>query len=330
MIATPSSASSVPSLGISNSEMRTFQRCPRQWMLNYYYRFQPKPASISPVGVALLGTRVHLSLEAYYGYGLNPLQVLGWEYSRVQLLYPDWTEELDKERSMALAMVEGYLDWTASEGIDAGLTVVATEKLVQQYVGTFQGVEVYLRAKLDQLIRREFDGAILLRDFKTVGTLSKANDLQLDQQMRVYALIQALQARATGERPDGCLYTMLKRSKRTARAKGPFYEQVEIRYNKHDLNSAWLHVQEVCRRIVETRKRLEAGEDHRQVCYASSSDFCSWGCEFYSQCSLMDDGSRWQDAIRSDFTQSDPYAYYESDGIDRVLKAFGKAATATP
>ena len=63
---------------ISNSELRMFQRCPRQWALTYHWQFHPDPATAAPTGKAALGERVHLALEAWYHHDLDPAAVLAW------------------------------------------------------------------------------------------------------------------------------------------------------------------------------------------------------------------------------------------------------------
>jgi hypothetical protein len=307
---------------ISNSEMRSFQRCRRQWALTYHYRWQPRLESTSPVGVAQLGTRVHLALEAWYGHGIDPIEALTWAYELEALRRPDFAVDLGKELDWAKAMVEGYVQWLEEEGVDVDLEAVAVERELKLELRTNQGAAI-VRAKLDQLVRRRSDGALLVRDFKTVGTLSKADQLVLDQQMRFYALLLSLLY--PEHRVDGALYTMLKRSKRTLRAKPPFYEQVAISYNKHDLNSTFLRVTAVVAEIVATHRMLDARQDHRLVTYPNPSDYCDWGCPFNRVCPLMDDGSRWEAALEANFTRGDPYQYYERDTIQHLVAALGKA-----
>ncbi len=134
-------------------------------------------------------------------------------------------------------------------------------------------------------------------------------------------MLQSLAARETGQRADGGLYMMLLRSKHTPKAKGPFYQQVEVSYNNHDLNSMYLHSRTIAQEILNARRALDAGGDHREVTYASPSDACSWSCPFYHICPLMDDNSRWEDALAAQFQRSDPYARYSDDKINEVIKA---------
>lgn len=315
------------SVTISNSEIRCWQLCRRRWYLAYYLGLQPRPELDIPTGVMNVGNQVHLALEGWYGYKLDPLQVLRWSYEDVISRRPEHESQLRKDLDLALAMVEGYLQWAEETAVDAGLEVLATEHEVTHDVALPGGVTVTWRAKLDQLIRRESDGRLLFRDFKTVGAFEKANALLLDQQMRFYAMLQGLLHRDGSKRVDGALYLMLKRSKRTARARGPFYEQVEVLYNKHDLNSTYLRAIAVSEEIMQARRRLSGSldsqysGDHHYTMYPNPTDYCTWGCHFFTQCHLMDDGSRWEAAVSAEFTRGEPYRYYSTERIQQVISA---------
>lgn len=313
---------------LSNSTLQTYKTCMRKWWLLYVRRLSTPPSRQVPTGVAELGTRVHLALEAHYGHDLDPISVLGLVYDWAIAEFPSFEPELTKEHSYAKVMVEGYLEWSAEEGIDVGLDIIATERIVEHQVELPSGRSVTLVGKLDQTIKRDVDNAILFRDWKTVGTLSKANGLIRDEQMRFYAMLQALTVRDTGEVAAGMLYTMLLRSKRTARAKGPFFKQIEVSYNREDHKSMWLRTIGVAENILDTEAKLSLGMDHRQAVYPTPGQHCEWSCPFVSICHLADDGSRFEDALSGNFVQGDPWAYYENDLIDRVLNAFERPAKA--
>jgi len=304
-------------LKLSNSELRTFKRCRRQWYLGYFLKWQTQPANRAATGAAELGTRIHTALEAHYGHGLNPLDALRVLYDLAYQDLPTFRDELIKERSYAMTMVEGFLDWSTEEGIDVDMKIVDVERVVELEQETDLG-PVVLRGKLDQLIERYSDGAILFRDWKTVGTLSRADGLILDEQMRFYTMLLTLSN--PDIRVDGGLYTMLLRSKRTARAAGPFYAQHEVAYNRYDVESMLLRSLAVAEEILAVINKLEAGKDHRRVVFPSPGDHCRWSCPFEKMCPMMDDGSRWEALLAAHFIQGDPYAYYERDDIDKVVQ----------
>jgi PD-(D/E)XK nuclease superfamily len=306
---------------LSHSELKTYAVCRRKWYISHYLKYGLAPDKGSPVGKAPMGTRVHLCMEAYYGYGLDPMAVLDWQYAQELAAHPEFEEELIKEKRLASAVVEGYFQWAAEEGFDVGVEVVATERQVSYHMPASTGTRGFdLIAKLDMVVQRELDGATLFRDWKTVDTLTKADAVGRDTQMRTYAMLRMLTASA-GERVDGGQYVMLKRSARTARARPPFYGVAEVRYNRHDLNSTFQRVQSIGTEILDTTAALDAGASHQSVCYTSPGDHCSWMCSFRDVCTMFDDGSRAEDALRGEFVQIDPYARYTDDAIDRVRLA---------
>lgn len=310
----------------SNSLLDTFKTCRRKWYLTYYLRYGIRPSRRKPTGYAELGTRVHLALEAHYGYDLDPISVLHLVYQWAAEEYPQYADDLEKERDWALTMVEGYLPWAEENGTDAGLEIVATERIVSRETADFKGRQIFMVGKLDQLVRREWDGVVLARDWKTVGTLTKANKLLRDEQMRFYTLLQNLDARdsSDGYRSGGVLYTMLLRSKRTARAKGPFYDQVEVNFNRHDLNSMWVRTLQTATEILDITEALDQGSvDHKQIAYPHPGMHCDW-CPFVQVCHLADDGSRFEDVLNNEYDRTNPWDYYGNDLIVRVLTEFGK------
>jgi hypothetical protein len=219
-------------------------------------------------------------------------------------------------------MLLGFRQWLDETGVDSQLEVVGVERELVVPLDAPARFDVYWRARFDQVVRNRVTGAYLVRDWKTVDSLAKANQLVLNQQMRFYALLLSMLYRHDDPPMivGGALYVMLKRSKRTLRATPPFYEQVEITYNKHDLNSTFLRARAVTNRIVDWHTRLDTGEDHRAVVYPNATDFCDWGCPFRDVCPLLDDGSRWENALAASFTQGDPYAYYERDRITDLVR----------
>lgn len=315
-------------LTLSNSTIRTFKRCRRHWYLGYKLGYAVDPTRLKPVTSANLGTRVHLALEAHYGYDLDALEALKVAYYLAGRQYPLYATELDKEHSYARAMVSGYLNWAADEGIDAEHEVLATEEVVRRELPLLDGDTVTLMAKLDQKVRRAGDGAIRFRDFKTVGTLAKAHLLVLDEQMRFYSLLETLDADETGGRADGGLYSMILRSKRTPKANGPFFRQVEVSYNAHDHASMLARTRTVATEIRDVAAALtDDPSRHQELAYPSPGDHCGWACPFTLICPLMDDGSRWEDALRANFVQADPYGYYGTGLMDQVRAALTPGMT---
>lgn len=315
-----------PGLVVSNSSMKTFKHCRRKYYFQYVQRWDRDPRTTNPANARELGTRIHCALEAYYGYGIDPLDALGYIYDLVIDERPDYEEDLRKEAQLAIVMVSGYLEWVAEEGIDEDHQVVSTESVVSVPVLLPNGTTATVKGKLDQIVRRTSDGTLRFRDFKTVGTLGKANGLVRDEQMRLYSLLMLLD---TGGgygrmRVDGGLYNMLLRSKRTARATGPFYEQLEVSYNVDDHRSMQKRLIGTLVDMERMHNELAMGTDHRYVAYPNPDERCEWMCPFSKVCSLHDDGSRAGDAMKSQFISADPMSYYDDPLITKVTAKFAK------
>lgn len=308
---------------VSPSEIAKFRRCRRSWALTYYYKWGLDPATAPATGAAQLGTRIHASLEAYYGYDIDPCSALGVIYEFERSRRPDAADALTAEQDWAMIMVSGYLDWAAETGIDEEYDAVAVEQAIEVPILLSNGEMAIVTGKLDQIVRRRMDGALCVRDWKTVASLHKADLLVLDEQMRIYSAL--LTRKADGMRVDGAIYAMLLRSKRTARASGPFYEQVHIGYNGRDHDSMMMRLRGVLDDMERVIRQLDSGlVDPKVTAYPNPmTDRCKWDCNFTNVCAMFDDGSRVDDAMRGNFIPLDPYHYRNDDLISQVKAAFG-------
>lgn len=315
---------------ISNSEIQTWKDCRRKWYLTYYREMGLRPGAAT-VGVRSLGTKVHVALASHYANGANPITVIRALYDldihnveQAELVDHSLIIKLKKELDLASAMLEGYFLWVQEEAIDAGLTFVAAEDVIE-VASAIPGVR--LRGKMDQRWIREVDSARLYRDFKTVADLNSPQKLlPLDEQMKFYHLLEYLDSleKTSNEpqwRTDGALYTMLRRVKRTALAKPPFYGQVEVKHNKHELLSIWKRVHRVIKEIIEARIEIANTGDHQEIFPPRPSRDCIWKCDFLPICPMMDDGSNWEGMLEEHYVHTDPHDRYntvldiESDGV---------------
>lgn len=297
---------------LSNSEIQTFKDCRRKWWLTYYRRLQPKSKDFT--GALALGSRIHEALDRYYSKGIPLLEAHAQlvEQDR-EILTEQWrdTSDLDNEAELGRIMLEGYLQWVDEEGIDLELEMISTEEII--IAPLFNG-EVELQGKLDMRVRRKADGVRFFRDFKTVGgSFTDFNKMShMNEQILTYMLLEAT-TNEGDERCDGGIFTLLKKVKRSANAKPPFYEQVEVRHNVFTLRSFWKRIHGTIADLMRTRKALDEGEDPAFVAYPRPSRDCSWKCQFYTVCHMIDDGSAAEQAISEMFEVADPYGYYESE-----------------
>ncbi len=297
---------------LSNSEIQVFKDCRRKWWLSYYRRLRPREQSMT--GALALGSRVHEALDMYYAQNVPLLDAHAQLVERdKQLLVDDWrdTSDLDSEAELGRIMLEGYLDWVDENGIDAELEMISTEEIIRM---PLMDGKVELQGKLDMRVRRRGDGVRMFRDFKTVGTsfADFTSTAQMNEQILTYMMLETAQNKE-GERSEGGIFTMLKKVKRTANAKPPFYEQLEVRHNVFTLRSFWQRIHGTITDLLRVKDALDEGAPHQFVAYPSPSRDCKWKCQFYSICPMIDDGSAAEAAIEQMYEVSNPYGYYNEE-----------------
>lgn len=321
-------------ISISNSEIQTWKSCRRRWLLSYFWGYQRTDRA--PVGSSILGIRLHAALEGHYGYGLDPVALVRRFYRDALEEHAEYQDELIKELGLALAVLEGYLEWVAETGADADLRVVATELDLTVPLPEVPGVS--LRAKLDQRVQRLSDGAVLFLDHKSVANFEKRKTLARDEQMKTYQLL-LIMAREIGIMPAdtlimGGIFNMLRKVKRTAKASPPFYHREPFLYNAADMTSMRLRLVTSCTEIMRARaimgeatERQMAGQAdavqlaQQRFLLPTPSLACDWMCAFTEICSMMDDGSAWGEALNGgQFVQGDPYGYYLDNPLTEEIR----------
>jgi len=297
---------------ISNSEIQTFKDCRRRWWLTYYRRLRPKMQDFT--GALALGSRIHEALDRYYSTGQDLLEahadLVKEDLKKLTDEYRD-TSNLETEAELGRVMLEGYLEWVEMEGIDAELEMISTEEIIERPM--LDG-KVILQGKIDMRVRRKIDGARMFRDFKTVGgSFSDFGSMaHMNEQVKTYMVLEEAQ-NGEGERADGAIFTMLRKVKRGAYAKPPFYDQIEVRHNKFTLRAFIEQLEGVLTEMVDTREALDAGGSHNKHVYPKPSRDCKWKCQFFAICPLFDDGSAAEAALSDAFVVADPYGYYQTN-----------------
>ena len=303
-------------LRISNSELQTFKDCRRKWWLSYYRRLQPKMES--KTGALALGSRIHQALDDYYSKDIPLIEAHAALVEKDKLILANSfrdTSDLDSEAELGRIMLEGYLQWVEENGIDAELEMISTEEIISM---PLLDNSVVLQGKIDMRVRRKADGVRMFRDFKTVGGsfTDFSSMAHMNEQILTYMMLETAQNKE-GERSEGGIFTMLKKVKRSANARPPFYEQLEVRHNVFALRSFWQRIHGTLSDMLNTRKALDEGGDHRFVAYPRPSRDCKWKCQFFTICPMFDDGSAAEAAIEDAFEVSNPYAYY---GVEEEKK----------
>lgn len=300
-------------LEVSNSENQAFMDCRRRWWLSYYRALKPKYEA--PIGPLSIGSRAHRALEEGYstpGRADAMYKVLAEsieaDYALAREL--DCVEQFEKDCELVLIMLQGFVDWAAEEGMDAGWEVVSSERIVKAPPVVIRGLPVVLKGKLDQIIRRDMDGMLFMRDWKTTATL-KLVMMQFKPQLKTYlTLLKLTEPEAV---VSGGQFVFLKKVKRTVKAIPPFYHVEEILPSRIEMASFWLELIGTMERMVDATLRLDAGEDHHGVVPPRPTRDCSWRCPFYSCCDMFDDGSDVERYLNDFYEVTDPYAYYDDN-----------------
>lgn len=171
---------------ISWSELKTFQRCPKQWEYKYEDRLVPKQKS-RPL---YLGSWVHAALETHYREGdwkighqdyVNDYNKL-FEEERVQL------ESKRGRRGMALPkIVEGILKSYLWYYRDDGWTVKATEQAFEVETPLKIDGKVQTLQGIIDLVVVDAEGRWWVVDHKTAGNIPDAGAYHaMDPQLMLY------------------------------------------------------------------------------------------------------------------------------------------------
>lgn len=299
------------SLRLTNSEAKSWRRCKRSWYLGHYRELADRRVEFDKP--MTLGTRVHDALASYYIPGEmrgDPLEVLRASVSADMEEYPEQSAEIKKEADMADAMLTGYMEWVAEEGVDQAIKVVEAEGALEAKL--FDGVTVLSKidARVEDLSR---GGVRLALEHKTVQSLKEPlATLQLDTQLLTEHLVEHLHELSEGrsESARGALYNMLRKCKRTASSTPPYYAREPVDHNLEELRSHWSHVTAVAEEILEARAKLDDGGDHHKVCHPNPTRDCKWDCEFFRVCGMHDDGTDPEPAIQDLYVTKDPLERY--------------------
>lgn len=301
---------------ISNSEIQAFKRCRRKWWLAYYRRLGLKKEQA--YGARSIGNRVHGCVAEYYSaFGAGPgqtraLDLHDWSVALDLERCPEQEADIKKDADLSRAMLEGYFQWLEETGADEGLEVIGAEKSVEATIDVVTRdvkavVPVTVSGKLDLRVRRDGEDSFL--DHKTVQEFTTpTRTLHLDEQMLMY---HWLVDEVDGVHVGGVVYNMLRKVKRTAAARPPFYERFEVQHSPAEVTSFFRRLLGTLRQMIEVRADLEAGADPLQVVYPTPNRNCSWDCDFFPVCHLID---RPQDKpehmLQWLYTEVDPYARY--------------------
>jgi hypothetical protein len=106
---------------------------------------------------------------------------------------------------------------------------------------------------------------------------------------------------------------MLRRVKRTVKAKPPFYARHPVRHSVEELRAHYQHVVAIGTQIERARELLDAGVSHHLVCPPNFNRNHSWGCACAGLDSLPDDSTADLKGFLEDFYEvHDPSERYNT------------------
>lgn len=307
-------------LTLTSSTVKEWDRCRRKWWLATYRRLGRPQEYRSPLSI---GNLVHDALAAYYDsvYGsgdVEPIVPITWVKDRAldqMEQTPEFAEQIAKDAELAGIMVDGYMEWLVETGADANFETVEPERVIRTELTD----DVELLGKLDGKVLMR-DGWTAFLEHKTVGNFTDLPSYaQIDRQLLTYDLLEyteLLGLNVNAETPpakpltDGAILNMLRKVKRTARAKPPFYARHQVGHNIHELRSHWQHVVGIAAEMNRAIARLENGESHHLVVPPTPTNDCRWSCQFFTICPLFDDGSDVESVIEFEYEDTDPLARY--------------------
>lgn len=280
---------------LSQSQLTSFLRCERAWMLSYHRGLTTPRRS----GALSLGSGYHKALEQHYNG--EPVDVQANYAEQYAAASP--AEKLDVlgEAKQVKAMFDQYTAW--ADARDAGEETLHTEHEMFVPVGVAAGEPIELHAIVDHVVRRP-DGSVLLRDHKTSGRLDPPVPLEVSYQGKFYALAWWIEHPDAG--PPAFEYSMSKKLKHSGTgakaAKPPFFERHEAQYTGEQLLAHRAHILAVAERIVVARQRLAGGASHQAVTPPTPGDHCKYMCSFLPVCPVLDaDPDRAEAMLTTDF-----------------------------
>lgn len=303
---------------VSNSSIQTFKDCKRKWYLGDYLGLARKEKVY--VGPLALGSRIHTALEMFYVDGTIPVDAYNEIMKVDNELFagslgakdPEQVAKFQKEAELGRVMMEGYYEWLLEENADSNIIPEHVEKIVEYRLNDFDP-RVVLRGKIDMHARRVEDGSIAVLDHKSAISFDVYHKTaHMSEQLMYYVMLEKLNAENDEKVVDGGIYNLIKKSKRTAAAKPPFFERIDVRFNDETLNSFWTRTLGTVRDMMAVRDALDAGQDHKYYAYPRPTMDCTWKCPFVSVCPMMDDGSDHVRMLEDNYEQIDPNERYKT------------------
>lgn len=272
---------------LSNTEIQTFKRCRRKWYLRYYLGWSQRE-KIRRVARDT-GIVVHAALHEYYAHDNDEDRAVAYIHDRrAEDLSMSQTHEIETVTEiykLSSLILDGYFEWLAETGADAVFRITGSERELSA-PGPVPGTTLF---GIVDLIGDHVDGDIVVLDTKVVASIEETiRMLHINEQAMMYGIL-AKANDPDGTRPFRAVWSMLKRSKRTARAAPPFYERYDLVISPGQLEMYYEQLHGIITQLLALEASLDDGASANSVAYPSPTKDCSWECEFFPVCPAMND-----------------------------------------
>jgi len=234
------------------------------------------------------------------------VQRQGVEYAKEDP-YFQWAA-WNKQAEQGRIMLEGYVEWIDEGNLDARYRQWAIEHLLQ--VNTeYDGTAVILTGKADMIVRDTVTDELLVWDWKTSAQIARTID-QAHKTEQLPFYLTLLQATEPSEHVGGAAFNILLKSKRTDRAKPPFFHREFVNYDRRALAARQASIDGTIRDYVRVVKELNAGvSEPLRTAYANPG-VLNFDTDLTALIDVMDTGGNVAGIIRSQYQQINPYGRY--------------------
>ena len=263
---------------VRQSELKRWLRCRRASYWQYTEGWT-KPTLESDVrGV---GTHFHGLLAEYYG----------------DIKSEDLEKKFDPDDvQTSQVMYDTYVSEMEESGIDAAQETVAVEKRIfSAPLWVTEDTFYRVSCQVDHVYKdNALHGEPLVgQDHKT--SASFFNTANNDFQLMTYAMV----LHDHGYPVEYMEHNIVKRNKRTGRAKPPFTQRNRIRITEAALDHWRAQITEICKSHLVAHERSTSIRS--PLLYPVPDNTCGWGCDFVDVCSMVDEDEDYTAVLETEY-----------------------------
>lgn len=297
---------------ISNSEIGTFLDCRRKYYFQYYLHLQKKTNGEGKVNNLTFGTKIHEALGAWYVSGgqEDPNKIIKQLFIDERPMVvgygdSDLLKKFDEQEKMGVMLIGHYMDQVLKNGLDYGFTYISSEEEMEMEILP----DVNFIGKIDALMERDVDGSKFLLEHKSYASSNAAQHIKVAHIEPQHLGYMLLYRANHDDYLSGTILNIIRKLKTLNRSKDPIIIREIIRHNQVEMDNYFRRLQEIAREIKLFIERVDS--EGVKAAYPTPTTDCSWKCDFFSVCPLVDDGSDWEGMLKANFESYDPYERYE-------------------